>query len=117
HTGTGRSQNTISTVFQRACERLRRRRSWTAESTRRPPSEASAAAQPPPTLAVAFGSSFTTMNPLSCPVVQTSPLVIPPSLGKLGFGAAMSKLRTKVAGTALAYCEPFSACVPFVGGL
>ena len=36
------------------------------------------------------------MNPLSCDVIQTSPLVMPRSLGKLALDVAQSKLRTKL---------------------
>src|SRR4029079_16336097 len=102
---------------QRAASRRRRHRSWPTPNTRSAPSEASALAQPPPVPAVAPGASFTTMNPLSSAVVQTSPEVIPRSFGKLGFEVAKSKLRTNGAGTEFAYCDPGKAFVPWAGGL
>ena len=63
------------------------------------------------------------MNPLSCDVIQTSPLVMPRSLGKLALDVAQSKLRTKLGPPValltevLQYCEALRTFVPCAGGL
>ena len=82
-----------------------------------PPSEPSALAHPLPLVALALASSLTTMNPLSWLVVQRSPVVIPRSLGKLGFEEAQSIGRSKVGALKFAYCDPGNAFVPWAGGL